>query len=403
MFNAQLFEQFGRLAEVENICLVPEWRVWKWAAVRKWSGVSFQFSEVRTTYVPVFYVPRIGRALAWRTYLWSVGREIERFRGRVDAVYAAWLYPDGVVGSRIASALGVPAWIMVLGTDVTQLGSPARRKAILDACDRSRGIICVAKHLKDRLVDAGVEESKVHVVPNGVDTELFHYRPKEEALQLLLEVEDRRTEAQRCATVAGKRRAQGISVRNPPPATFHPPPSPFVLFVGNLVHVKGPDILLEAFATLVRSSKHRPPCTDRCSLVLIGEGPMKRGLQRRASELGLADRVHFLGARPHAEVALWMNVADVLCLSSRSEGMPNAVLEAMASGVPVVATDVGTCREMTKRYPAGEIVPDGDSGAVAKALRKCLEDDHERESLARVGTPASWGDMAARILSFLTL
>ncbi len=73
---------------------------------------------------------------------------------------------------------------------------------------------------------------------------------------------------------------------------------------------------------------------------------MRRELEKQADELGIRESVHFPGNRPHEEVALWMNAADCLCLPSRSEGMPNVVLEAVASGLPVVATEVGAVREV---------------------------------------------------------
>ena len=102
-----------------------------------------------------------------------------------------------------------------------------------------------------------------------------------------------------------------------------------------------------------------------------------------ADALGLGGQVSFLGALPHAEVALWMNVADVLCLTSRSEGMPNVVLEALVSGLPVVATDVGGCGELLEGETAAKVCPVGDAAEVARGIGAVLAAGVDRPALAR--------------------
>ena len=103
-----------------------------------------------------------------------------------------------------------------------------------------------------------------------------------------------------------------------------------VLCVGNQVPVKGVDVLIDAWEQ-VRS---RCPGARLC---LVGDGPLRGRLERTCRARGYGSSVVFVGGRPHDEVPLWMNAADCLCLPSRSEGMPNVVLEALASGLPAVA------------------------------------------------------------------
>ena len=267
MFNAQLFRAMDTLvqqsagAEVPsllNFCLVPEWRVWRWPRIRAWrepvfgdvrSEVGSQRSEgrgrrsekrgLRTRYLPVFYLPVLGRDWMPRTYRLSMRSLGVAIRG-AEAVYAAWLYPDGVAATQLASEHGIPSWIMVQGSDTFHLTSPGRRQAIVDACGKAAGIVCVWRGLAERLVAAGVESRKIHVVANGVDTDLFRYRPKEEAARHL---------AAPGVPVTGS----SDSLRGLPSLAVEGKVR-IALFVGNLVHVKGPDILLQAWEQLLANA-----------------------------------------------------------------------------------------------------------------------------------------------------
>jgi len=126
---------------------------------------------------------------------------------------------------------------------------------------------------------------------------------------------------------------------------------------------------------------------------------MRPALEKLAAELQIADRVHFLGKRPHNEIPLWLNAADALLLSSRSEGMPNAVAEALACGCPVVATDVGACREMLADQPCCTVTSFGDAQAMAKAIHSVLSDAEKTQE--RPKFTRTWADMAHDILELI--
>jgi glycosyltransferase involved in cell wall biosynthesis len=359
----------------------------------------------------------LGRSISWWFYKQALSK-LEDPVGACDAVLSTWLYPDGVAATRLAFSLNIPSWIMVLGSDAFHLDNAARRRTILDACAKAEGLICVSQNLADRLIDVGVAEEKVHVVPNGVDGELFRNRSRKQALEELAEVDggERLRESKVCATnlrqgyggQAGASACGGESQK-----------SKVCLFVGNLVRVKGPDVLLRAWQLLRQRTDDRGPRdkhgagrrtedavprhSDTPILVVIGEGRMRRKLQKQARRLGIADSVMFLGGRPHDEIALWMNVADCLCLTSRSEGMPNVVVEALASGLPVVATDVGACNDLLKDEPYAQVVPAGDVEAFASAASKVLAIDADRECMAqRHMDTFSWDKQARRILELMS-
>jgi teichuronic acid biosynthesis glycosyltransferase TuaC len=133
-----------------------------------------------------------------------------------------------------------------------------------------------------------------------------------------------------------------------------------------------------------------------------GIGPMREGLERRAAELGVADRIRFVGKIPHDEVGWWMAAGDVFVLPSLSEGLPTVVCEAMNCGRPVVATAVDGTPEIVRDGETGLLVPPRDPEALAAALARVLE---EPGLAARMGAQAlrigretyTWDANAARM------
>ncbi len=165
-----------------------------------------------------------------------------------------------------------------------------------------------------------------------------------------------------------------------------------VLFVGNLVPVKGIDRLFRAMAEL-----------PQARLRIVGDGPLRRKLARLAVKLGIHDRVDFLGRKPPKEVADLMRAADVLCLPSRSEGMPNVVLEALACGAPVVATAVGEIPFLIRDGVNGAVVAGEDDDTVAAglaaALRTVLERDWDPQEISAGVRDYTWENAARTIVA----
>lgn len=377
MFNAQLFNALASLGEtagaegvgVSNICLVPEWRPWRWSRIPQWASPNLDRFE--TQYLPMPYVPVFGRNRSERSYMWGMDPLLDMAL-RCNAILTAWLYPDAAAVAETVASRGIPHWIMVLGSDAFHLERPARRKAILQAAQTARGLICVCDSLADKLVAAGIGRDKVHVARNGVDASRFHYRTKQEA-------------------------AGGLSL--PPEMERHiAAGAPVVLFVGNLVPVKGPDVLLKAWDSL-RREPGSPGA--RAHLAVMGDGPMRDALERECRKRDFAASVTFLGARTHEEIALWMNLADCLCLTSRSEGMPNVVLEALASGLPVAATAVGSIPDMLKGEEMSAIAAREDATMVAAGIHLMLSSRVERKALSQRHGKRTWADQAREIVEMI--
>ena len=301
-YNHNIFKAIARHCEVRVIVPEPWWgrvrcpqKLWK-TPYEEQTGLPAIF--------PTFWsVPRMaplhGRAL----YL-SLRTSIARLRRDFpfDAILAAWAYPDAVAAEKIAREFGCPLVIKVLGSDVNALTRSAPlRTQIVQSMQAAHCTIAVSEALRERLVEIGVPRERTLVQHNGVDGDRFTLRERNAA------------------------RAQlGLS-----------PQAPMLCYVGRLGHEKGLDILLQAMHRLKTSGR-----TD-IELKLVGWGECEDTLRTQARELQLEKQVAFCGRRSHDEVPLWVSACDVLCLPSRREGCPNVVLEALASGRPVVASRVG--------------------------------------------------------------
>ncbi len=265
-----------------------------------------------------------------------------------DAIDAHYFYPDGVAAALLARWFKRPLVITARGSDVTQLPDYSLpRRMILDAARRADAIITVCRALKEQLVALGADGGKINVLRNGVDLSAFRPVPPLEARETL-----------------------GL-----------PASGRVIASVGHLIPRKGHDLVIEAVAAL-------PDAT----LVIGGSGPERAHLERLAQRLGVTDRVRFLGQLPHQDLARVYSAADALVLSSDREGWANVLLEAMACGTPVVATDVGGSSEVVTSPEAGMLVHERSSVAIADALRRLFAAPPLREATRRYAERFSWDD-----------
>jgi glycosyltransferase involved in cell wall biosynthesis len=344
-FNLQQFERLGRQHQVEVLTAV-DFR----DRLRGVRG-TFETEQVTATHFIFVYPPRIGRslhALFWLASLF-VQQGLRLRRARYDCLLSSWAFPDGVAASWFARMLGIPYAIKVHGSDLNVQATYAlRRRQIASALRHAGAVVAVSAALAGKAVELGADPARVHVVYNGVDPVRFQPGSRSSA-----------------------RRHLGLPV-----------PGQLVLYVGNLKVTKGCLDLLESFSAV--SAAH-----PEAHLVFVGEGPARSALGERSGTLGANVRVSMVGAVPHAELAEWFRAADVLCLPSHAEGVPNVVLEAMASGTPVVATRVGGIPEVVPDY-AGMLVPVHDSSALALALTQALNREWDSARIAAHGREFDW-------------
>jgi glycosyltransferase involved in cell wall biosynthesis len=164
-----------------------------------------------------------------------------------------------------------------------------------------------------------------------------------------------------------------------------PDGGPVVAVVANLWPVKDHRTLVEAAARVRR----RIPDVR---FALVGDGPERGYLMERIEDLGLGDAVHLLGTR--YDVPAILARAAAFCLPSRAEGLSNAIMEAMAAGLPVVATDAGGNAELVQHGSTGFVVPVGDAGAMAERLVELLSDAGRARDMGRRGRAAAEGELS---------
>jgi glycosyltransferase involved in cell wall biosynthesis len=172
---------------------------------------------------------------------------------------------------------------------------------------------------------------------------------------------------------------------------------PRLLFVGRIVHQKGLDLLLSALSEL----KDLP-----WEMTIVGDGPQREPLREAAANFGLEQRIHFASWRRGADLEAEYGRANLFVFPSRHEGMPNVVLEAMACGLPVIATRIPGNEELVSAGVTGELVPPEDSSAMKGALERLLPDAQLRQNMGsaarkRVEEKYDWANTARQYLSLL--
>ena len=264
-----------------------------------------------------------------------------------ELIDAHFMFPDGVAASRVAECLGVPCFVTARGSDIND--SPnflLPRWYIKSAFKRINRVIAVSERLKRKLVNLGAEESKIRVLPNGVDTEIF----KADGQTNVSETFD-------------------IKER-------------YLLSVGSLRELKGHHLVIRALA--------ENPKLREFTLVIAGEGEMRAKLESLIEELSMQERVKLIGDVPNARLPSLYAGAAVFILASSNEGCPNVVLEALACGTPVVASDVGAVPDLLPSFLHQFMVTKRSSTSFSSAIEACITKEISREEIRAHAESLNW-------------
>lgn len=318
-------------------------------------GRGRDLSIARTVYRSPFLSVRLPRPVyRYCRVVSEIRRVIQKMRATI--VHAHFLYPAGVTAAKAATDLRVPCVATGHGFDVYNL--PFRNQAwqaeILACARTCAAVVTVSRANADRLMQIGVPESSIRVIPNGYDPSIFHPGDRFEA-----------------------RRRLGLPIDGK-----------LVLSIGHLVSVKGFDMILTAVSKL----------SNPVWLVIAGRGPQYHALLSLAQKLGLDGRVWFVGEIPHMLVAEFLRAADLLVIGSRSEGNPTVLVEAIGCGRPVVATRVGGIPEVLTSE-TGILTTPGDTQGLADGIEQALTRRWSQESILTIAAQYQWPRLGKRLLN----
>ncbi len=322
-----------------------------------------QLEGVTVYHRPFFYIPRMLKHLDAHFYargVWPWLQEHVRSQ-RPDVLDAHFSWPDGVAVAQLAQRLGLPFVVTLRGVINSRIKIPRMREHIVRSLHQAAAIISVSDEMAQLAIRHGVDRGKIHVIPNGVDAALFTPRDRAES-----------------------RRQLGLD-----------PAGRCIVCVASIQAAKGMRELVEAMPLLPHDVK----------LLLVGstdDAPaFVRELAALAASLNCHDRIVFAGAQPHDRVPLYIAAADVCVLASYAEGCPNAVIESLACGVPVVASSVGHVPQMITSGRNGLLVPPRDSSALAAAIAQALGRTWSPQEIHSSPAVVSWGVVARRTLDVL--
>jgi glycosyltransferase involved in cell wall biosynthesis len=292
-------------------------------------------------------IPRIGMSAAPLLLYLAARRALTRLIEAglaFDAIDAHYVYPDGVAAIWLGRHFAKPVAITARGSDITQLPDHAiPRRLIRAALRRADALIGVSAPLCADMIALGADPARVTHLRNGVDTTAFHPVDR-----------------------AAARAALGLT-------------GPTIVSVGGLIERKGHDRSIAAMAEL-----------PGMALLIAGEGPERPRLAAQIAALGLQNRVRLLGPLPHTGLCDLYGAADAMLLASSREGWANVLLESMACGTPVVASNIPGNPEVVAVPEAGVIAAENTPAGLAAGIRRLFAAPPDRAATRAYAERFGW-------------
>ena len=302
-----------------------------------------------------FTVYRYRTQLKIRSSRFSIGLLRGPLRHKLDIVHAQFTVPSAIAAAFLYSRKKRTPLVITHRSDLDSqfFVNPIYKGGILlsnflykKVLQQANYIICTAESFANSSPVLKDFQDKITIIPNGINLKPFNNLP---------------AKAECCNKL-------GLPLN-----------ANVILFVGYLANYKGPDILLRAMPMILKDK-------SRVQLVFVGEGPFKSNLESFAEALNISSNVTFAGLiDDDLKKAFYYKSADVFVLPSLSESFGNVILEAMACGVPVVASKVGGIPDIVKHGKNGLLVPPKDPEALADAIIYLLENEDIREKMGKKG------------------
>jgi glycosyltransferase involved in cell wall biosynthesis len=364
VFIRERMTQFARLDACEVKVVAPvayfppinfNWR-WKFSQVAR-----REFRDGLEVHHPRYFLtPKVGMIFyGWMMFL-SVLPVVKKIQEKFDfdIIDSHYVYPDGFAAIQLGRFFKKPVVVSARGSDINLYRTfPLIRKLLQYVLRNADGVIAVSRALKQSIVQLGIPDRRISIIPNGVDTETFYPMLKEQA-----------------------RRELGLQC------------SRLLLSVGNLTPNKGFDLLIGALPMVVEKLDK-----ENVHLAIVGDGPLRNELKAMISSLRLNSRVHLVGAVPHTKLRFWYGAADVFCLASQREGWPNVILESLACGTPVVATRAGGIPEILSSNILG-LLTERNEIQISRAILAALGKKWISKELVEHARNHSWNHTAVEVM-----
>jgi glycosyltransferase involved in cell wall biosynthesis len=296
--------------------------------------------------------------------VWPLARRLHQ-KQPFDLLDSHFGFPEGIAAWLLARALRLPFTVTLRANEMVFGRKQWHRRALAKALGRANRVITVSSELAHFAASLGVERGRVKVIGNGVNTERFRPRDRQ-----------------------ALRRKYGIA-----------PDRRVMLSAGSLVQPKGHHRVIQALAGL---QGHEIDA----ELLIVGRAdrggrPFDQHLEQLSQDLGVSNRVRFLGWMPPEDLAGLMAAADLFCHASDMEGWPNVVHEALACGTPVVALRAGSVPDLIPSDDTGYVVTPGSQQKFSAAVAMALNRPWDRQRIAAWGGSRSWDDVAREVVNEL--
>ena len=359
IFVQRRMEAVARHATVEVVHPVARCPI---LGARGWGGWALPMSQrigpLGVHHVPFAYVPRLLKRLDGYFYARGVvddlRRRVREFQPDLLDVHFAW--PDGVAAWHLSRWSRLPYCLTLRGTILPRYRIACFRKRLIPALRGAGAIISVSQEMADVAISLGADAKRVHVIPNGVDSQLFAPQDRGAARAALGLPQDRQ----------------------------------IVVSVASIKPQKGQFELIEALAML----------PQRPLLLLLGplaDAAFGRRLEGLIRQKCLQHDVTFVAPQPPEAVARYLSAADVAALASWNEGCPNVVLEALSCGTPVVASEVGGIPQSVHHQHNGLLTPPRDPKHLAQTLADALARQWSRQAICQSVSQQTWSSVATRV------
>ncbi|TWX52490.1 glycosyltransferase [Colwellia hornerae] len=322
-----------------------------------------------SVYHPGFFsIPGHLKSLEMLTYRRAVQKVLDEIGYDFDLIDLHWTFPDLPCGNWLSKKINKPFHVTLRGMEAFHLQDSGLRKYIVAYyLKKANKVISLSEEMARKADELSNTAERTVVIRNGVDTDKFYYLEQSECREKLALSQNEK----------------------------------IILGVGALIHRKGFDLVIKGLEQVITTQG-----LENTKFYILGaqgpEGDYRKELNQFIEQHKLQKNVVFVGAVDNSQLITWYNAADVFCLASRGEGSPNVLTEALACGLPAVATNVGSVPEiMASEKYLGYCVANEDQQMISTKLIRLLEQPHNRKQQATNFNKYTWDWCAKEVLQTL--